>query len=566
METSTSIIEKYKSSRGLTLYLAISLAAIAVCLVFLLPPINAGLYSGIYRPLTDAFFRIFGKRFDDGEITFLGKSVEFVQKYYCSAPFFKGLLACTVIWIAAILLFVSYSLKGEQRVCLWEKVIFSVIAILCFTCFYHSDILNTAGSSFTFLKGHILDFYTVNADLGYYDIYMPGVYIIFAIWNIPLYILGYGRTLVPFHEMAYPYPVYLWFKLLPALCYFLTSYLIKEIMMEVGFSERKARIAQIVWIACPLGFLSQFTHGQYDIFALCISLLGFLSYLRHHDKRFMLFFIIAVTFKYFALLYFMPMLLLREKNFLKAALKTVMVVILNVPLLLNKGYGAGYVEYTARNSLMGRVMFPHVVFGHGGASLPIIPLLFLLLFVHIFFFAKEAKSKEGVFAQIVCYANFANFAMFGFLFWHPQWLLYATPFLVFTIFLAKDKRMVIAQESLLAVFYTVCKIKSFAADGAQHMLAGGLFGPSLQDIDSYFPMKMQFLWISPFASALLALALFFIFFMNMDLALGRTDWNREDLDEIPFGMLRGYAFSGTMLFLTAAACTLLMTLLLRQVG
>jgi hypothetical protein len=338
-----SVVERYKSSRNLSLYCVISLALAAVCLLLLLPPVGGAVYRGVYRPLTDLFFRLFGSRFEDGDISFLGKSVDFVQTYYCSFPFFTGLVACVLIWIASVFLFVSYSLNGEQKLSLVEKAVFFVITVLCFTCFYHSDILNTAGSSFTFLKGHILDFYEVNADLGYYDIYMPGVYILFAIWNIPLYLLGYGRTLVPFHDMAYPYPVYLWFKLLPALCYFLTSFLIKEIMMEVGFSERKSRIAQIVWIACPLGYLSQFTHGQYDIFALCISLLGFLSYLRRHEKRFLLFFVIAVTFKYFALLYFMPMLLLREKNFLKALLKTVMVVILNVPMLLNKGYGAGYV-------------------------------------------------------------------------------------------------------------------------------------------------------------------------------------------------------------------------------
>lgn len=560
-----TVIEKYQSSRGLRLYFKISLTLVALCLVLLLPPVRSALYGWVYKPLTDLFFRLFGSRFEDGDIAFLGKSVDFVKKYYCSPQFFTGLLACAVIWIAAIFLFVSYSLRGAKEVSLWEKITFSVIAILCFTCFYHSDILNTAGSAFTFLNGHILDFYEKNAELGFYDIYMPGVYVLFAIWNIPLYILGYGRTLVPFPEMSYPYPVYLWFKLLPALCYFLTSFLIKEIMMEVGFSERKSRIAQLVWIACPLGFLSQFTHGQYDIFALCIALMGFLSYLRHHDKRFMLFFIIAVTFKYFALLYFMPMLLLREKNFWKAALKTVMVVILNVPMLLNQGYGAGYVEFMARNSLIARVLYPHLVLGHGGADIPIIPVLFILLFIYVFFFAKEAETKEGVFSQIVCYANFANFAMFAFLFWHPQWLLYATPFLVFTIFLSKDKKKTIVLELLLALFYTICKIKSFSADGAQHMMACGMFGPWLQDIDEFFAMKMQFLWINPFAPVLLGLSLFLVFYMNRDLARGRTDWDRDTVDDVPFGMLRGYALSGTMLFLTAALCTLIMTLLLRQV-
>lgn len=565
MDMEKTVFEKYRSVRGLRLYFVISLTLVALGLVLLMPPIRSALYGAAYKPLTDLFFRLFGSRFEDGDIAFLGKSVDFVRRYYCSSPFFTGLIACAVIWVVSAFLFVSYSLKGDQDVSPWEKVVFAIITVLCFTCFYHSDILNTAGSAFTFLNGHVLDFYSVNADLGYYDIYMPGVYILFAIWNIPLYILGYGRTLVPFPEMSYPYPVYLWFKLLPALCYFLTSFLIKEIMMEVGFSERKSRIAQLVWIACPLGFLSQFTHGQYDIFALFVSLLGFLSYLRRHNKRFMLFFIIAVTFKYFALLYFMPMLLLREKNFWKAALKTVMVVILNVPMLLNQGYGAGYVEFMARNSLIARVLYPHLVLGHGGADLPVIPVLFILLFVHVYFFAKEAPTKEGVFSQVVCYANFANFAMFGFLFWHPQWLLYATPFLVFTIFICKDKKLTIALESLAAFFYMVCKIKSFSVDGAQHMLAGGMFGPWLQDIDGFFAMKMQFLWINPLAPVLLGLSLFLVFYVNRDLACGRADWDRESLDDLPFGMLRGFAAGGTMLFLTAALCTLLMTLLLRQV-
>ncbi|MBQ3686771.1 MAG: hypothetical protein II932_02955, partial [Treponema sp.] len=111
-------------------------------------------------------------------------------------------------------------------------------------------------------------------------------------------------------------------------------------------------------------------------------------------------------------------------------------------------------------SLMSRVLYPHIVMGHGGANIPIIPVLFVLLFVYVFFRAKEAETKEGVFSQIVCYANFANFAMFGFLFWHPQWLLFATPFLVFTIFLAKDKRKTLILEIALALAYAICKIKA----------------------------------------------------------------------------------------------------------
>ncbi len=561
-----SVVESYRSSKGLRVYFIFTLALLAVCLLFLFPPITALLYGNVYKPLTDAFFRLFGSRFEDGEIAFLGKSVDFVRTYYCSSPFLTGVLACAAIWIVSIFCFISYSLRGEKQLSLAEKIVFFVVTILCYTCFYHSDILHTAGSAFSFLNGHIWDFYSFNADLGYYDIYMPGVYIIFAIWNIPLRLLGYGRTLPPITNMTYPYPVCLWFKLLPALCYFLTSFLIKEIMMEVGFSERKSRIAQLVWITCPLGFLSQFTHGQYDVFALFICLLGFLSYLRRHDKRFLLFFIIAVTFKYFALLYFMPMLLLREKNFWKAALKTVLVVILNVPMLLNQGFGAGYTEFFIRNSLMSRVLYPHIVMGHGGANIPIIPVLFVLLFVYVFFRAKEAETKEGVFSQIVCYANFANFAMFGFLFWHPQWLLFATPFLVFTIFLAKDKRKTIILEIALALAYAICKIKSFPVDGGQHMLAGGMFGSYLHGIDDYFVMKLQFLLIGPFAPMLEAVFFFFIFFTNRDLASGRSDWERTQLDDLPFGLLRGYALSGTLLFLTAALCTVIMTLLLRQIG
>ena len=75
-----------------------------------------------------------------------------------------------------------------------DWLIFGVAALVCFLVFEHTDILSTGAASLAYLEGHVLDFpdyvAAVLAPIGY----LPSTYVVFALWNIPLRLLG--RTMV----------------------------------------------------------------------------------------------------------------------------------------------------------------------------------------------------------------------------------------------------------------------------------------------------------------------------------------------------------------------------------
>ena len=70
-------------------------------------------------------------------------------------------------------------------------IFFSILAILCFVSFQYSyDLSHTIACTYALLNGHIKDFYDFCMEQ-YQEInYMPTTYLVFAIWNLPLKILG----------------------------------------------------------------------------------------------------------------------------------------------------------------------------------------------------------------------------------------------------------------------------------------------------------------------------------------------------------------------------------------
>ena len=77
----------------------------------------------------------------------------------------------------------------------FDYILFGVIALFYFLFFTHEDIMRTGDNSLSYLMGgNPLKFYSNNFEWynGYAANYMPTIFIIFAIWNLPLFLLSLG--------------------------------------------------------------------------------------------------------------------------------------------------------------------------------------------------------------------------------------------------------------------------------------------------------------------------------------------------------------------------------------
>lgn len=325
-----------------------------------------------------------------------------------------------------------------------DYILWGILAVACFFVFNQGDILITAAGSFGYLNGHILDFYNYNADTIGTAAYLPSTYIVYAIWNIPI------RLFSIVTEPTFDVPIYVmfWYKLLPVAVYFLSGYLIFKICKLNQLDDKKSKIAMFIFLSCPMAFYSQFMFGQYDIFTVFFMLLGYYYYLKNDNKKFVLYFGLAVTFKYFALLFFVPLLLLKQKNIFKIIVNLIGVLMFaaleTLIYIPTSGFSSGVLSFGA----VSYIFKAAIDTGFYKISLVVFVWVLICLYAYL-------KETEEIYAYSLYCLNFVVFAAFGLAFWHPQWLLLAIPFMTLGTVINKRSDLLLFLDLFFMVIFSV---------------------------------------------------------------------------------------------------------------
>ena len=367
-----------------------------------------------------------------------------------------------------------------------DYILFSICAVICYLVFQQGDISHTGGCSFSYLQGHILDFYEWTASEGeMYASYMPSTYILFAIWNIPLKLLG----IVDGPQLEVHCGVLMYYKLLPTLFYLGSAILMYKIAREIGMEQGKAKLCMYAFLTAPIGFYSQFLFGQYDSFTVFFVLLGIYNYLKDNRTLFVLFFALSLPLKYFSLLVFVPMLLLKEKVIWKIGRDIVLVAIPYALELL-----IYYPSEIFRDYVLGFTPTDYVYsasFPIGTTNLSLVICTFCLICAWAYFKHVSGKLLE---AQWVCFlSSLACAVIFGLSQWHPQWLLFAVPFWVLGAFLHKNTKAFWTIDVLMMLFFCIFLCGVYYNNADQSMMGLGLFGRDMfgKDIMPYLNAEKQ---------------------------------------------------------------------------
>ena len=195
--------------------------------------------------------------------------------------------------------------------------------------FLYSDLVDMACNSSLLLRaikdGEFSHFYTYsleNAFSQYPANYNIFVYIIFAVWLLPV------SVLFNFEVNIY---VYLWLKLLIVLCIVLCAFLMYRISILLNGNERLSVTAFLIFLlSSPLVFIAEFVACQYDCIGMVFILAGLYEYLKDRELRSLIFFCLAFPVKSFAVFVFIPLLLYKEKNLLKILLKLAVLFVIPV--------------------------------------------------------------------------------------------------------------------------------------------------------------------------------------------------------------------------------------------
>lgn len=364
-----------------------------------------------------------------------------------------------------------------------DSCIIIIISAFCILTFSLGDIVVTGNRSFL-MHTNFFDFYEASHDwTGSYDAnYLPSTFWLFAIWNIPLRILGKIPEIIGANHLIN----ITWYRILMVIVISLCTILVYKICKKLGFGIIKSRICAYAFLGSPMVFFSQMILCQYDSFTLLFVLLGVYCYINEDKAKFIFFFSIAITFKYQALIYFMVLLLLDEKRVIKI-IKSVLLVI--IP------FAAEVLLY------WGSPSFKQSVFGFGALSYvdtginvgglqPINLFLLLILGLMIFAYVKKANNDREKIKYSIFLINGVSFVFFGFCFFHPQWIILIAPFTIIGVMQSRHVKILLLLQILFALSYYILCVNIWRGGVDMALVSFGILKGLENEVAGLWPYMM----------------------------------------------------------------------------
>lgn len=201
---------------------------------------------------------------------------------------------------------------------IWVWITFSLVPIFFFCIYTFNDIIETTEDGLAvwyvlFSKKSIGEYYVTpypfRTGSGYpgYDFF---IYIIFALWDFPLFI--YEKiTKISFEQS---YFLVLYAKSISLFFLILSTKQIYKITFHITNDEKKSNWSCFTYIFSVIVFQSIVIICGYDVISIFFTLCGIYAYLQEKDKKFILYFSCAIACKMFALWVFIPLLLIKYKK------------------------------------------------------------------------------------------------------------------------------------------------------------------------------------------------------------------------------------------------------------
>jgi len=329
------------------------------------------------------------------------------------------------------------------------RIIYIIILLISILLFQQGDLSHTFVSSYAYMQGHFSDFYEYNQKYLSGNDYLPIIYWIFAIWSAPLFFLDLATSADTLHHLAQingNSPLIhvtaieiLWFKMLLGIFFVATSYFIGKISEIINIEVNPSKkIIQVIFITSPLAIFPIFIFSQYDIFGVFFTILGIYFLIKKRLIYFALFFSIAISIKYFALIIFIPLLLISSKK----NIEIIKLLLIGLAFTLFQ-----FLLYWHSSVFRGEIfsLVGGKASGATGNFFSIFNINLYIFFAYfilcLFLYRKKFKSEESRYKAIVFSPIIGYGLMFSAVVWHPQWIVLITPFFALSYIYLRDQKL-----------------------------------------------------------------------------------------------------------------------------
>lgn len=330
-----------------------------------------------------------------------------------------------------------------------DWLLLGAVLFIAYTIFLYGDIRATYEHSFNFLdalfSGRLKDFYQIsieNTSTGHPAVYDVPLYALFALWNLPTYII---HQLTGFDFMLST-PAQLWLKTMVVVAALLSAKILMSLAQELGVSKERSKWVAFFFMSSMSVFVPVFIIVQYDIILVLCILMGLRSYVQGNLPRFIAWFFIANTLKLFAVFIFIPLLLLREKRIRHFILQ---LFIGSLGIILSRLFYRGNVAYEAATGgflegMLRRLIATGIPWQNSSFSTQqlVMPLFVIFMIgIAVWAYVKKTSSQQelGVVAIYSCLAVYLVFVALVPL--NPYWIVLLAPFSVLIIFLNPEYLM-----------------------------------------------------------------------------------------------------------------------------
>ena len=378
--------------------------------------------------------------------------------------------------------------KGDGEPMRYEYIIaFAILLIASFLFCFTKDFDLTMQHSLLFdtclVNGKLHRFYSIvnsNAIAGAFGSAWKAGLVAGANYSIINY-ASYGLVCLPLYIIDKGLKLGLslvWYQAIIKVLYiFIVMYMckiMKDICNTLDFSEKKSKWTVLCFLTSPILLYSSIMITHLDIFSVLFVLLGIRALLQKKLKWELIFFMIAVAYKPFALLGILPIVLLTEKRVLYLLRNGI--VILAGMFLQSAVYSfdPGFVRI--QNYMSKHYNFIERFFASGYDATRNVYIINSSYFVIGFallcmlaYYTKNVKQSYLFAFPLVGWCIFSLFVQ-----WHPNWLVLMVPFLVLTIATSYRKKLFFILEIVMFTSFLLVIAYGWLMNYDNHMLAGGI--------------------------------------------------------------------------------------------
>lgn len=294
------------------------------------------------------------------------------------------------------------------------------------------------------------------------------LYAIIAVWILPVRLLelALGFNL----DLAF-YQIYV--KLLIIAAVLASTYYLYKISIKIGLTKEKAKMVSYLFLGSPVLLFGSISFGQFDYLYILMMLIAIYKLLDCSNYKFAFYMSFAIALKGFAILLFIPIIVLLEKRILyiiKYLLVGISIPFITRILFINdSGYKSTKDQLDAIYGFKNRVFEAQLPGAHIGIS------IFLLLFILIAAYCYVKRTDEIDLKRALIFIPLIVFGSFFItVSWHPQWVVVLVPFITLGIVTCTNTKAAILLDWGISLGYIASTAVLFQYNVDNYMINGGV--------------------------------------------------------------------------------------------